>query len=156
MKHLFRFFLLMTLRVAVICLITVWGISRVASVGATTMAGSTACGITSSTEGIVVMFVDGDLVPTDWFWSSYTPSWVPPRPGPRHIQHRSLVGYHLWSVPHGGFLQVGVSYPAALVTMLLLYLLLQRRRSSRSSGSLQQRLRAAATKLPRGSQKNKR
>ena len=142
MKRLVRLFLLIVLRVAVVCAVTLWGTSRIATLGATTMIGFTAYDLMTFREGIAVCQIPGDLVPTSAYWQGEVVSWDSFDWNATRVQHRSLFGYHVWSTGTGYF-QIGVTYLTAIVSLLLIYFLVELAGAKRTHGSLRQRLKAA-------------
>lgn len=141
-KRLLRLFMLIALRILIVCALSTWGLSNFATPAVTWQQGWTAWDVMVCQEGIVAGYLDGDLVPRSAYVLPRPTSWKLNDDARKHISHRSLLGFHYWS-SSVSFARVGVHWLTLLATLVICYAFVHRWGKRRRIASLKDRMQQA-------------
>ena len=140
MDRLINFLLRMALRLFVVLLVTLWGVSRVSTLGFERMSGFNAQVLNTYREGIMFHQISGELVTNGGYWIGDTRSWDRNHPQLPPVTQFLGVRY----AKSQGYFEFGVSYLTMIVPLVVVYAILSRTRRKRVKEGLRQRLKRAA------------
>ena len=126
MSRAIRFFALIMLRAAAVFTLVIWGLSQIQTVGVIWNIDGGVCEVFCEAEGYSAAAVRGPTTQRRFFRhdSDFVEFW--PVIVDNRTRYHSLPGFHIWRL-QGRFYLVGVTYPAALISILLCAFVIQRR-----------------------------